>query len=180
MSETPSDADRAFEFHMEEYKSLREELMAAQAERRIIDRLGAAAIIAIYSWLLTTGAGAARPFQAAAWALPALVSLIGLLLSIRITAGVRTAGTYLGLIEDRYADPELAGWHSTLTTIRWSGRPAQTRAEPRWHMENAVRLDRISKLSAWFWTGCLIASSAIAAAVIYALQTGALTLETPQ
>ncbi|MEX2518822.1 MAG: hypothetical protein WD969_05770 [Paracoccaceae bacterium] len=109
--------------------------------------------------------------------MPPVVALICLLLTSRLTAGIRTAGTYLGAIEARYADPALLGWHATLSAIRETGAAPQPDEATRRRMKASVKLDRLSGLSAIFWRACLGVSAIIALAMMAAISCGQLELE---
>ncbi|MEM9097733.1 MAG: hypothetical protein AAGC79_04350 [Pseudomonadota bacterium] len=160
-----SDTARHLEFHLEEYKSLRTEMMSLQTERRLTDRLGASAIVAIYAWLLTTGGSIPDLLARLNFLLPTLIAYLCYLQSTRISKGIRTVGSYLAHFEKKYADPEIGGWEYMLSHIRENSTLPQPASETRDWLEQRVELDRLSSLSAGFWRWSILGTVGIALVV---------------
>jgi len=111
--------DQSFELHMEEYKALREEIVSQQAVRQRTFQLGIAAIVTIWAFLLSeTIQPELFPMKIAAWWLPVPVAAAALILNYTASSGVKQAGAYLAMIEERYADSDLKGWENTLIYMR--------------------------------------------------------------
>ncbi|MEM9043690.1 MAG: hypothetical protein AAGC81_03265 [Pseudomonadota bacterium] len=160
-----SETSRHLDFHLEEYKSLRAEMMSLQGERRLTDRLGASAIVAIYAWLLTTGGSIPDLLARLNFLLPSVVAYLCYLQSTRISKGIRTVGTYLAHFEKKYADPEICGWEYMLSHVREKKSLPQPASETKEWLEQRVELDRLSSLSAGFWRWCIIGTIAFAVIV---------------
>ena len=139
--------------------------MALQGERRLTDRLGASAMVAIYAWLFTTGSSIPDLLARLNFLLPTLVAYLCYLQSTRITNGIRTVGAYLAHFESKYADPEIGGWEYTLSHIRKTQSPPQPSSETRKWLEERVELDRLSGLSAGFWRWSIVGTIAFAVIV---------------
>jgi len=119
LPELPVDNAKSFELHMEEYKSLRAEILSHQGVRQRTFQLGIAAIVAIWAFLLSEPVQPEMaPLRIAAWWLPVPVAAAGLLLNYTASIGVKQAGAYLAMIEERYSDPSLRGWENTLIYMR--------------------------------------------------------------
>ncbi|MEM8791468.1 MAG: hypothetical protein AAGE80_07610 [Pseudomonadota bacterium] len=146
-----AEPDHQFDFHLEEYKSLRAEMMSLQGERRLTDRLGASAMIAIYAWLLSKGDNVPSGLSNLAFFLPTLIAYLCYLQSTRISKGIRSAGTDLAHLESNYAHPEVGGWEHMLSHLREEGELPQPASKTRNWLDKRVRLDRLSSLSADFW-----------------------------
>lgn len=111
--------DNAFKLHLAEYQALRAEILAQQSVRAHTFQYGVAAIVAIWAFLLTeTIAPELSVLAVFAWWLPVFVALAGLGLNYSASIGVKQAGAYLAMIEERYGDPALRGWENSLIRLR--------------------------------------------------------------
>lgn len=169
-----SAADDALALHLAEYGSLRAEIMAQQRVRTQTLQFGVGAIAAIWAFLATeTLAEDVSPLALAAWWIPCFVAAAGLALNFAASAGVKQAGAYLALIEERYADEALGGWERTLIRGRDDlfseadrGRfpPFEERDRLRyilWSREISGRVSRVIRL---IWVIVLAVSALVAAA----------------
>ena len=123
--------EHAFQLHMTEYNALKTEILAQQRVRQQTFQLGVAGIIAIWAFVLrgTWDFLQDGPFQTAgmiliiaAWWLPVFIAAAGLVMNYTASKGVKQAGAYLAMIEEKYADDDLKGWHNTLIFMREPAR----------------------------------------------------------
>lgn len=117
--------DPALKLHLAEYTALRAEILSQQAVRQQTFQLGVAAIVAIWAFLLSE---TIKPdlllMNIAAWWLPVPVAAAGLVMNYAAAKGVKQAGAYLAMIEEKYADTDLRGWENTLIYMREPARQA--------------------------------------------------------
>lgn len=111
--------EHALKLHLAEYTALRAEILSQQAVRQQTFQLGVAAIVAIWAFLLSE---IIKPdlllMEIAAWWLPVPVAAAGLVMNYTAAKGVKQAGAYLAMIEEKYADADLKGWENTLIYMR--------------------------------------------------------------
>jgi len=138
-----------FAYHMEEYKSLRDEIMAQQAARAQTERWGVAGILGIYAWLATNPvAGPLSFLYLLGWWVPFAAALYCGFRVNRISAGIKVAGNYLADLQGQLADQEhLKGWEAQIREKRGTG--------------DTARLDLISKLMRTLWFAIILATLAV-------------------
>jgi hypothetical protein len=94
-------------FHLEEYRALRAEIAAGEAEIAQIERLVGVACAAIWVWIF----GATQhPELKALGFVPTLVVLFGWIRASALYASILRIAAYLRKLESRYACPPLTGW----------------------------------------------------------------------
>ncbi len=103
--------DEAQNFHIEEYRALRAEMLYLFKEVNDAFRFYLTGISAIIAWLLTLPPP--RPDDiwlraASAW-IPFVLVIIMAVSTARSAANIRNIGHYLLRLEERYAEPDL-GW----------------------------------------------------------------------
>ena len=103
-----SDAD-AQEFHREQYKMLREEIVEHQREMNRTEVSGILGVGAIYGWLLLHKASIS---SRAAWFIAPCLVLLCVIRNTILTFRINQIGTYLKSIEEILlgADSALPGW----------------------------------------------------------------------
>jgi nicotinamide riboside transporter PnuC len=94
------------DFHIEEFKLLRTEIMADSAELGRIEQLSATAIGAIWVWIL----GRSQPSSPFIVLIPILVAASGWLRWNTQFKGLYGVADYIKLLEEQYAELPLLGW----------------------------------------------------------------------
>ncbi len=112
------------DFLLSEYQSLRSEIMQHQQARASNERYGAAAIVAVYAWLVTNSGQAesvAQPFIWFGWWLPVFIAVFGFFRQMALRSGVQRAGEYLAEIQSALSIADF-GWERRLIRTRKAGR----------------------------------------------------------
>lgn len=105
-----------FQFHMEQYKLVRQELSERQKERQVMELYALGAIGAIYAWFGSQASGSPLSQYAAA----ALVSIPVLVCinALNTRAGIMRLASYCRLIEEKMGGSDLPGWETFRSSIR--------------------------------------------------------------
>ena len=121
----PNSADRnlEFQFHVEEHRSLRSEIVDSIKETRQIERLVLVGTAAIWAWLVTDGKVVPKPSY---W-IPVLLVFGGALRSWTLWRSVERAAAYLMEIEVEIPKfKNLPGWENWLRSRQGEdGSPAK-------------------------------------------------------
>ncbi|HEV2146004.1 MAG TPA: hypothetical protein VGR37_01160 [Longimicrobiaceae bacterium] len=115
-------------FTLEEYRSLRTELLAKLEAARATQVYAVGAAAAYYAWL--NGLQDAPPRLSALWFVPVGIAVLGLLRNLDLRNQVKVIGEYLAVIEEQVADsrPEQLGWEHHLNRNRARYVSLSTRA----------------------------------------------------
>lgn len=104
-------SDHAEDFHIEEYRALRNEMLQLFKELNDSFRFYLTGISAIIAWLLTLPEPVPGDMWlriASSW-IPLVLVVIHWVSTSRQAATIRNLGNYLARLEDRFGDPDL-GW----------------------------------------------------------------------
>jgi len=165
--------DPAFALHLEEYRSLRQEIIDLQRLRATTAQFGLAGVVAIWSYLLSLDLCATdAAVLHVGWGLPVAVALGGLAMTRYASRSIRHGGAYLALIEERYADGDVGGWHNRLNRMNPASAPGE-RPDPEDAgmremldvLKSRTRAGRVSDLLFRIWSIALIATLATAVAM---------------
>jgi hypothetical protein len=144
-STTEIDNIRNFEFHMEEFKQLKAEIILHQNMRFQIETFAATAVFVTTSYLFSNE----QTFEAVSvkfiWWLPTLITITAFSISAMISQGMTIAGCYIKKIECLYG-MDGQGWENYL--------------HPEGMRRKGVRSIIISKI--FFWTFLAATSMSIA------------------
>ena len=163
----------SLEFHLAEYGSLRDEMLAIQAERRSIDRLGLAGVVAMSAWILTNAASLPSALIVKSiWFLPFTIALACLILSRRMTRSIGGAAHYMSLIENKFADPAILGWHTTLARIRAGAEDRSSGLMDGGPLADEIKLNPVSGLTRQFWFAVTALAFAFGCAGVINFQLG--------
>jgi hypothetical protein len=106
-----SSIEERTDFHIEEYKTLREEIMYLGREMRFLERAAVIGPVIAYSWLTIEGVNALElPMQVFAWWLPVFLVLFLMRRIHRTSNGVLLIAEYITLIENLIAAKSIGGW----------------------------------------------------------------------
>ena len=109
-----SKENQAFTFHIEEYKGLRQEIAANDAEISRVETVCATAVGAIWLWLLREH----PPDWEFILPIPVLVILFGMVRTSALFRGVKNIAAYLRRLDAKYADETVGGWETCIQKIR--------------------------------------------------------------
>lgn len=179
MNDDPTSDERAFLLHMAEYGALRAEILSQQDVRQQTFRHGIGAIVAIWAFLL---AEVIKPelvwMEIAAWWLAVPVAAAGLVLNYSAAKGVKQAGAYLAMIEERYGERDLRGWENTLIELRrdqpgftWPAPSTCALGELRDEIFAREMKTGYSTVIRWIWgiiLGITIGVATLASVLVYA------------
>ena len=99
------------DIHLEEYKSLRDEVLKKVAAAETLEFYAAGAVAAVYAWL----AGNKVPGTAWLWHVPVVFPILGALRAWTLDRQLGVIGDYLARIEKNLS-PEKGGWEEFKTT----------------------------------------------------------------
>lgn len=120
------------DFHMKEYTSLRSQMSSHVDAMRALERYVAAAVAALYSWILLKhhdiGEHGLLDPSNLLWYLPVVVVAFGGLRSMAMSKRTRKLAQYTQEIENKYADSNLGGWENFLVASRSSSMLLSRRA----------------------------------------------------
>ena len=121
-----------FDFHMREYASMRSQMSSHVDAMRALERYVAAAVAALYSWILLKhhdiGGQELLDPSNLLWYLPVVVVAFGWLRSMAMSKRTRKLAQYTQEIEKKYADPNLGGWEKFLAASESSSMLLSRRA----------------------------------------------------
>jgi hypothetical protein len=123
---TPSLADAAKDFHLEEYKRLVGEIQSLRDSQNDFEKYALLAIAAFYAWFLSQPVQVLGhiPLPAYVGWIPAVISLIALSRALIARHGILRISRYLLRIEKTYSsasyDPttQIPGWETTMWAAR--------------------------------------------------------------
>jgi hypothetical protein len=97
-------------FHLEEYKSLRTEIAADDADIRRLERLCATGCAVVWVWLF----GRPREIWSVVALVPTLIAIFGWARTSALYKGMLDIAEYVRQIEKQFAQPPLVGWETYL------------------------------------------------------------------
>ncbi len=109
------------EFHLEEFKSLRDEIRQRIQESGVIVRNSVLASAVLVAWLATSGANIAnQQLYALAWWLPLVLCGFAALRAYSLFTRIIAIGRYIQLLESVIGNAEILGWEHHLGGLRRS------------------------------------------------------------
>ena len=92
-----------FQFHIEEFKKLKDEIASQVKEVRYLEKLASTGSFAIYAWLLTKGLNCQSTLLLISWFLPLLFSVLLAFRSKCLLNSMLLIGSYIKEIENCFA-----------------------------------------------------------------------------
>jgi|ERR1700693_2273123 len=146
------------DFHLEEWKGLRAEILANSAEARSTERYAVLGSVAVWVWVV----GVKQPTYWPALFLPPLLIALGFWRTEALDRTTLVIGKYLARIEDYLGSPVPGGWeHYLRGPVLGEGHTACTKDH------TGSRQHLVGRTSKAFWISALLASLLIVAAYLH-------------
>jgi hypothetical protein len=159
-----SEHNPPFNFHLEEYKSLRQEAQEWVKESTKIQTMTVTAVALVYVWLVKE-APRAQEEDRWIWAVPSVIVMLAALRDFALFNRLKEISAYIALMEERYTlvpderTQHLCGWERWLKPRR-DDKPLIARSiYTFWILFEISTL--LAPFHEWRWRGFLIHSVAI-------------------